>query len=875
MIRRNIVGSNLVNLHAWRGRHWLMALLLLVGLTSALPAMADCLPAPTGLVGWWPGDGSATNIAGTNNGTLQGGATASAVGFVGQTFTFDGTNSFVQIADAPVLRPTNFTVETWIKFASLDSAGLGGSAAGDQYIVFKQNTRSGDFEGLDLSKTREAGGDTFRFLVTSATAQLAEIHSTTKIATGVWYHVAAVRGSNFTQLYVNGHLERQTNVAFAQNYGTLPLYFGTSGQSFWDHKLNGALDEVSLFNRALSSNEIAAIYAAGAAGKCKTAGGPAITAQPQTQSVVIGSNALFTVTATGTAPLSYQWQFNGAVIPGATATNLPLSNVQPTDAGNYTVVVTNSTASTTSAVAVLTVLLPPVITAGPQSTTSLVGASAAFTATATGSAPLSYQWQLNGVSLVNGGRISGTRTNALTISNLLPTDAGNYTLVVTNPAGAVTSAIATLTVNGPPVVTVQPASQNVTVGANVSFGVTASGTQPLSYQWQRNGVDLADGGNVSGAGSSALSLANVQLTDSANFQVVITNFVGSVTSVVAVLNVNPPPVAPGLVTSPTNQTVTAGSNVSFTVSATGTAPLSYQWRKNGANLGNGGNVSGATTPALVLTSVQAGDAANYQVVVTNVAGAVTSVVASLTVNLPPTITTQPASQTVAAGTNVTFGVAVSGTAPFTYQWRRNGTNLTDGGQLSGAAGAVLSLGNIQSSNAGNYSVVVSNVAGSATSAVATLTVNTPGSCSPPPAGLVGWWPGEGNANDIAGADNGALQGGATAVVTGQVGLGFSFDGTNSFVQIPDAPALHPANLTIEAWVRFTSLDSAGLGGSAAGDQYIVFKQNTRSGDFEGFDLSKTRSGGKDIFRFLVTSATAQSAEIHSTTALTTGVWYHV
>ena len=141
-------------------------------------------------------------------------------------------------------------------------------------MVFKQNTRSGDFEGFDLSKTRVAGGDVFRFLVTSATAQSAEIHSSTLLATGVWYHVAAVRGSNFTQLYVNGNLESQTNVAFAQNYGTLPLYFGTSGQSYWDHKLNGSLDEVSLYNRALSSNEVAAIYAAGAAGKCKLVTGP-------------------------------------------------------------------------------------------------------------------------------------------------------------------------------------------------------------------------------------------------------------------------------------------------------------------------------------------------------------------------------------------------------------------------------------------------------------------------------------------------------------------------------------------------------------------------------------------------------------------------
>jgi hypothetical protein len=117
-----------------------------------------------------------------------------------------------------------------------------------------------------------------------------------------------------------------------------------------------------LYNRALSSNEVAAIYSAGAAGKCKVVSGLTITAQPQSQTVAAGSSPTFTVAAAGTAPLSYQWQFNGTNLSGATNTSLTLAGVQPTNAGNYTVVVTNSAASATSAVAVLTVLFPPVIT---------------------------------------------------------------------------------------------------------------------------------------------------------------------------------------------------------------------------------------------------------------------------------------------------------------------------------------------------------------------------------------------------------------------------------------------------------------------------------------------------------------------------------
>ncbi len=242
-----------------------------VAYTVPTNSAAGCLPAPAGLVGWWAGDGNANDRVGGNNGTLQGGATASAGGQVGQAFSFDGSNGYVQIPDSPSLRPTTLTIEAWVRFSSLDSVGSGGSPAGDQYVVFKQNTRSSDFEGFDLSKTRVAGGDVFRFVVTSVFGQAVELHSTTLVSVGMWYHVAAVRGSNFAQLYVNGRQESQASVSFAQNYDTLPLYFGTSGQSYWDHKLNGVLDEVSLYNRALSSNEIAAVCLAGAAGKCKAA----------------------------------------------------------------------------------------------------------------------------------------------------------------------------------------------------------------------------------------------------------------------------------------------------------------------------------------------------------------------------------------------------------------------------------------------------------------------------------------------------------------------------------------------------------------------------------------------------------------------------
>src|SRR5436190_4924067 len=247
---------------------------------------ASCAGQPSGIVGWWPAEGNALDIIATNSGTLAEGATASGTGMVGSAFTFDGSNSYVQIPDAPALKPANLTIECWVRFTGLDSTGSG-APLGDQYIVFKQNSRSSNFEGFQLGKTRIGGGDVFEFLVSSAGGASVVLQGTTFIGINTWYHVAGLRGSNYLQLYVNGQLQAQGAVSFAQNYGSLPLYFGTSGQPSWDRKLKGLLDEVSLYNRALSSNEVAAIYQAGAAGKCLL---PNISAQPQSQTLAAGGN---------------------------------------------------------------------------------------------------------------------------------------------------------------------------------------------------------------------------------------------------------------------------------------------------------------------------------------------------------------------------------------------------------------------------------------------------------------------------------------------------------------------------------------------------------------------------------------------------------
>ncbi|ATC63731.1 hypothetical protein CMV30_07065 [Nibricoccus aquaticus] len=266
-----------------------------------------------------------------------------------------------------------------------------------------------------------------------------------------------------------------------------------------------------------------------------------------------------------------------------------------------------------------------------------------------------------------------------------------------------------------PAITTQPASQSVNVGANASFNVVATGTG-LTYQWYKDTVAIGS------ATSDTLALTNVQLSDAGSYTVKVTNTGGDVTSSAAVLTVNTPAVAPSITTHPAGQTVNAGASASFSVVASGTAPLTYQWKKDGADIG------GATGATYTIASTVTGDSGSYTVVVTNSVNSATSNAAVLTVNSgagsAPTITTQPMSRNIVAGSDVTLTVAATGTGPFTYQWKKDSTDI------SGATGASLVLANLSPSDSGNYTVVVTNAGGGTPSSVARLAVA--------PAGALAW-----------------------------------------------------------------------------------------------------------------------------------------
>jgi hypothetical protein len=267
---------------------------------------------------------------------------------------------------------------------------------------------------------------------------------------------------------------------------------------------------------------------------------PVITNQPAPLVQDAGGSVTFTVGASGTPVLDYQWHTNGVAVSGATGSSFTLNPVT-IDLNGTTVsaVVSNNYGTATSSGALLTVQAPgaplDVTIKAPTSVTVNAGGTATFNVSAVGSA-LTYIWQLNGVALSDGGSVSGSSTAALTISPAYATFNGTYTVIASNSFGSFpANNSATLTVIDPVIITQPVGTTNVPgASAGATLSVTAAGAPTLSYQWLSNGVAVA------GATTSSLNVANSGVIVSASYSVVVSNGLGnSITSAATVVSYTP------------------------------------------------------------------------------------------------------------------------------------------------------------------------------------------------------------------------------------------------------------------------------------------------------------------------------------------------
>ncbi|MCS5572635.1 MAG: immunoglobulin domain-containing protein, partial [Pseudomonadales bacterium] len=256
---------------------------------------------------------------------------------------------------------------------------------------------------------------------------------------------------------------------------------------------------------------------------------PSITLQPRPFAGLTGDNLVIRIEANGTMPLIYQWFKDGQSIAGQTADSFVVESLQETDAGTYSVTVTNEAGIATSVTAIVSVSTPVAITAQPEGLSAPTGTSVTFSVTATGTAPITYQW------LKNSEKITGATSATYTVSSVAASDTGGYQVLVSNEAGDQISKTASLRVAQPVSIVSQPVSGQVREGQPYELSVVASGTQPLTYKWYK------DGGAIDGADSSAFQIDDAAVVNAGVYAVVVGNEVGNVTSSEATVEVLLPP----------------------------------------------------------------------------------------------------------------------------------------------------------------------------------------------------------------------------------------------------------------------------------------------------------------------------------------------
>ncbi len=471
-------------------------------------------------------------------------------------------------------------------------------------------------------------------------------------------------------------------------------------------------------------------------------------------SVCPGASASFPVTPPGTGPFSYQWfestnggaSYGSALVDAGNYSGSSTSTLNIVSAVNgyfYKCRVSGPCNSVESNPGRITYFSQVAITSSPSnSTANCIGSSTSFTATGTPrNGSLLYQWQespdgstgwTNAATNGSFYTVANANSSTINLSNIQVAATNRFFRCVLSDACGVsttnTTSAARLGVFSPVSITSQPTDKAVCVGGNTSFNVTGTPANgAVSYQWQVNPgsgfVNISNGGTYSGATSNQLNLISVNAPlDGSRFRCIVSDACGVSSQAVSsggLLQITLP-VSVSL--NPVSQTICSGNNVSFTVSASGSG-LNYQWQEDGANLANGGGYSGVTTNTLTISGVAPSlNGKTYRALAIGTCGPVPTTSANLTVNQSVAITSQPTSQSVCPGGNVSFSVAAVGTAPIVYLWERfTGAVWSPVGTNSSS----FSISSASALDASTYRVTVSSSCGApVTSGLVSLTVNT-------------------------------------------------------------------------------------------------------------------------------------------------------
>ena len=459
---------------------------------------------------------------------------------------------------------------------------------------------------------------------------------------------------------------------------------------------------------------------------------PNITTQPTSVTVVAGTTATFSAAAAGNPTPTVQWQLsaNGGTswtnINGATATTYTTPATTAADLGKlFRAVFTNAVGSAKSASATLTVNDAPNITTQPTSVTVVAGTTATFSAAATGKPTPTVQWQLSANGGTSWTNINGATATTYTTTATSAADLGSqFRAVFSNTVGSATSAAASLTVNSntTPVVTTQPTSVTVVAGITATFSAAAAGNPTPTVQWQLSANGGTSWTNINGATATTYITPATTAADHGNlFRAVFSSTVGSATTSAASLRVN---FAPSITTQPSKISVLRGNSATFSASASGNPAPTVQWERSNDAGSTWTNIPGGTAATYVFTPTAADHGILFRAVFTNSVGSATSTAARLTLNVAPTITGQPSNTSLFSGGIASFAAIASGSPTPATQWQVKASGTSPWTNITGATTTTYSFPVSAADTGKQFRATFSNLAGSATSAAASLTVNT-------------------------------------------------------------------------------------------------------------------------------------------------------
>lgn len=485
-----------------------------------------------------------------------------------------------------------------------------------------------------------------------------------------WVYITLIRKQESFEFWANGSIIGSaviTKQSYDQGFLRIGRHSDAPDGTPYPYSLSANVDAMRIYNRALSATEAQALYLS----EANQSNQPPTLTNP-------GNQTIFQSTATNILNFTVADQESSANTLVVTASSsdttlIPNANIVLGGSGaNRTVRVTPAVGLSGSATITLTVSdeessasqsfqltvasSKPLFTINPDGQTAVnPNSSITFTANyVSGVAPFTYRWRKNGTT------ISGATGSNYTIASAQQSHEGNYDCVITNTFGNFTTSATALIVNDPVVIVAPPLSQSANLAQEVTFQVGANGTEPISYQWRKNGVPLS--------GENAPGFVLVVDANSGGFyDVIVTNPLGSVTTPSALLTALVPPV---ITSQPTNQDMSVGSTAYFTVNAEG-PNLTYQWRRNGVDL------SKQTGSMLMVANVQKANEGVYDVLVKNNFGAVLSNPVWLTLPQLLSITEQPQDVTIAPSDAASFSVTASGQGLLTYQWNKDGKPIKD------------------------------------------------------------------------------------------------------------------------------------------------------------------------------------------------------